>query len=245
MFLFLRLLLAHFLGDFPLQFNIIFKMKLSGFRGIIPHALILFACYILLSWPFLNQPLVLAFILFLAVCHLIQDSFKLNLDPKYSFWSYTGDQLLHAATIALIFLIPVQHPRLAAGYEPNLLEKLYANNVLVMYLIAIIAVTYNGYFMIRCFKDTFLRKSGRYNAFEKWFGMAERALILSFFLSRGSMTILLPLSLLIRPVVFAALAKRLRLHREFISLPDMVLSWVIALSAGSVLFLFQTGYTVY
>ena len=245
MFIFLRLLLAHFLGDFPLQFNVIFKMKLSGFKGIIPHALILFVCYTLLSWPFLNQPLVWGFITFLALSHLAQDSFKLNLDPRYSFWSYVGDQLLHTATIALVFLVPVQHPRITAAHQPNFLEKLYANNVLVIYLIALIIVTYNGYFMIRCFKDTFLRKAGRYNSFEKWFGMAERALILSFFLSRGSMTMLLPLSLLIRPVVFAALAKRLRLHREFISLPDMLLSWVIAFSGGLVLFLFQTGYTVY
>ena len=33
MFLFIRLLLAHFLGDFPFQFDKIYKLKLTGFKG--------------------------------------------------------------------------------------------------------------------------------------------------------------------------------------------------------------------
>ncbi|MCX5702916.1 MAG: DUF3307 domain-containing protein [Candidatus Omnitrophica bacterium] len=53
MFLFLRLVLGHFIGDFILQTNKIYELKHRSLRGGLPHALFITASYIAVSWPYL------------------------------------------------------------------------------------------------------------------------------------------------------------------------------------------------
>jgi hypothetical protein len=244
MFLFLRLLLAHFIGDFPLQFDSIFKMKQKGWTGCIPHVLIIVACCIALSWPYLGNPLMWAFIAFIGVTHLIQDSMKLKYStPKHSFWTYLMDQGFHVAAMAFIFLTDLKN--LQPPNETNFFIRLYCNDMLVVYLIALIFATYNGFFLIRTFKLSFLNKADRSNSFEKWYGMAERALIVSFFLITGPLFCLLPVILLLRPLIFLLLIRQLRLHKDFISLRDVTLSWTIAILGGLGLSLFQACYFIY
>ncbi|MFA5117495.1 MAG: DUF3307 domain-containing protein [Candidatus Omnitrophota bacterium] len=231
MFIFFRLLLAHFLGDFPFQFNIIFKLKTSGLKGIVPHALIIFFCSLALSWPYLHLPQLWFFLLFLAAAHLLQDSIKLRYGAaKHCFWAYILDQISHVGIISLVFLTDLkQLTPPAAGH--NLIIRLYSNDQLVIYLIALIFATYNGYFLIRCFKDNFLERAS-YNAFEKWFGIAERAIIVSFFFIRSSFCFLLPVSLLLRPAIFALCNKKLKIHKDFMTLRELILSWIIAVVSG-------------
>jgi hypothetical protein len=235
MFLFLRLLLGHFLGDFPFQFNSIFKLKLKGFFGIIPHVLIILACCIALSWPYLTEPSLWLFILFIGITHLIQDWVKIKYGSiKCSFWPYVADQIFHAATIAVVLLTPLKN--LPAPGGDNFLVRLYNNDQLVKYLIAVIAATYNGYFMIRCFKDSFIGRANC-NAFEKWYGIAERAMIVSCFALGGFWFLLLPVILFLRPPVFSLAAKRFLLHADFKALQDTLLSWTLALGAALLLYL--------
>lgn len=237
MFIFIRLLLAHFLGDFPFQFNIIFKLKSKGFKGIIPHALIIFLCSIVLSWPYLYLPQVWFFLFFLAVAHLVQDSIKLRYGTvKHCFWPYILDQLSHVGIISLVFLTELKKLPPPAKQE-NLIINLYSNNLLIIYLTALIIATYNGYFLIRCFKDTFIERAS-YNSFEKWFGIAERTVIISFFFMQNNFFFLLPLSILLRPVIFTLFSKKLMIHKDFLSLHEILLSWIAAIVPGFILYLF-------
>jgi len=237
MFIFLRLLLAHFIGDFPLQFSSIYKLKHKGLWGIVPHALIVTVCGILFSWPYLHIPLMWYFIIFIGVTHLIQDSIKLNFgNPKSSFWTYSLDQLSHVGLIALVFLTDLKN--LAPPTESaNLLIRLYSNDKLVVYVIALILATYNGFYLIKNFKMTFLDKADRENSFEKLYGMGERAVIVSAFLGGGPFYFLLPIIALIRPIFFFVGLKVFRLHKEFISLTEIILTWTIGILAGLLLHL--------
>jgi hypothetical protein len=244
MFMFIRLLLAHFLGDFPFQFDAIYKMKSNGLQGIVPHALIIGVCGIALSWPYLYIPMVWFFLIFMTATHLVQDKIKLNFSSaKYSFWSYLLDQMSHVGLIAVVFLTHIKD--LKPPVQSNLFIRLYANNGLLLYIIALIAATYNGHFLIRCFKDTFLVKTAQCYVYEKWFGMCERALIVTFFCIRMPLWAILPLSLVLRPLTFVFMKKSLKLHPCFMSVPDMILSWSIGLLSGSTLYLLQTRYPVY
>ncbi|MDD5775739.1 MAG: DUF3307 domain-containing protein [Candidatus Omnitrophica bacterium] len=244
MFLFIRLLLAHFIGDFPLQFNFIFKLKLKGLRGVIPHALIIFFCGIAMSWPYLHMPLIWGFLAFIAVTHLIQDSLKINYGkPKHGFWAYVIDQITHASLISLIFFTGLKD--LPAPEPSNWFVRLYSHDGLAIYLIILIAATYNGHFLIRCFKDSFVKNANPCDAYEKWFGMFERLAIVSLFLTRLPLWAVILLSLALRPLTYVSLKERLSLHRCFVAVPDMVLSWIIGLAGGMTLYLLQSRYPVY
>ena len=183
MFIFLRLILAHFRGDFPLQFNLIFKLKHEGILGVFLYSFILFASCALLSWPYLYIPTIWIFLLFIFITHLIQDTLKIKYSPpSCSFWPYVFDQLFHVGIISLIFFTPLANLK-EPVLKTNFFTQLYLNDFFVLYCIVLIIATYNGYYLIRCFHDSFLDRA-RYNSTEKWYGMLERATIVSIFVSK-------------------------------------------------------------
>jgi hypothetical protein len=245
MFLFIRIILAHLLGDFPFQFNSVYKMKLTGLRGIIPHALIIGGCAVAMSWPYLNLPTVWLFIIFMTATHLIQDAIKLNFNsPKNSFWTYILDQLSHVGLISILFFTDLKNLKPPAD-QSNFYVWMYSRNEFMVYLIALIAATYNGHFLIRCFKDTFIKNANPCDLYEKWFGMFERTLIVTLFFIRMPLWAIIPASLALRPLTYILLKKQLTLHKCFVAATDMVLSWIVAFSCGSILYLLQTRYPVY
>jgi hypothetical protein len=237
MFLFLRLLLAHFIGDFPLQLNRVYELKHSGFKGGIPHAFIISLCLLFFSWPYLHIPGVWGFALLVATLHLFQDSAKIIFgNIKYSFWLYILDQLFHVATIALLFLTPLRN--LAPPTQPQgILISLYNNNSVIIYLCALIIATYNGMYLSWSFKSTFCPHAGITTKIEKWYGMLERAVIVTlFFLGSRFLLLLVPLAAL-RWLVFLFDKKSRFVGRCFVSRREFLLSWTIAGLTGVALFL--------
>jgi len=235
MFFFLRLLLGHFIGDFPLQTNKIYGLKHRGLWGGIPHALLIVASFLALSWPYLHLPKVWIFIILLGLIHLLQDSVKVSYTgfTKYSFWFYLLDQCFHIVLIAMLFFTDLKN--LAPPIARNGFVSIYNNNIFIAYLIALIAATYNGFFLIRIFKLTFMRHSGaQYTDFEKWYGMLERALIVTFCIIPGAYLLLAPL-LLMRLALFSLNKKMKFAHRSFIKPKEILLSWIIGLTIGLLL----------
>lgn len=237
MFIFIRLLLAHFIGDFPLQFNKIYELKHKGLKRGIPHAILVVICLVILSWPYLKIPGLWGFIFFVGVMHLLQDSIKITYGKiKYSFWSYLLDQFFHIATIVIVFftnLKNVQPPKETGGF----IASFYNNDAVFIYLIAIIVATYNGFYLMRNFKNTFFGNAGTYNFLEKWYGMFERAEIVSIFFLGGYFFFLIPIVLFVRPLIFSLGRNRFNISRQFISASEMVLSWTIAIVTGIGLYL--------
>lgn len=243
MFLFLRLLLAHFIGDFPFQFNFIYRLKLKGLFGIIPHAAIIFGWYVILCWPFLHLPKLWVFLLALGCVHLLQDNVKLKFGThQCTFWPYVIDQLFHVATIAMLFLTDLRH-LVPPENSNNALMHLYRDDKLLIYIIALIIATYNGYFLIRCFKDSYLQRA-HYNEFEKWFGKIERAGIVTAFYLSGPWLLALSAVFLMRPFAYRVFRRRFALPRSFASASDTALSWIAALLAVGILYLLQSCYAV-
>ncbi len=239
MFLFLRLLLAHFIGDFPLQFNKIYNLKHKGLIGILPHALIIMGCLIIFSWPYLNLPGLWGFIFFVTIIHLFQDSIKTGYKgTKYSFWFYLVDQLSHVALIAMVLFTDLKNLRPPQNPD-GFIVTLYNNNLLVIYLIAIIIAAYNGYFMIRNLKNTFLGKACSCSASEKWYGMLERAALVSIFLLDRYLFLFISGVLLLRPLFFIFGRKRLALNQEFIGGSEAILSWIVAIATGLFLWIIK------
>ncbi len=245
MFIFLRLLLAHFIGDYPLQINRVYMLKFRGLAGVIPHTLIVTSCFIAFSWPYLNQPLLWGFILFLGITHLIQDWLKVKIGvikPGNYFWFYLLDQILHIGAISLVFKTNLSNlpPPEANG---NILIALYNNDTLILYLIALIVATYNGLYMITNFKKTFLNTNGMYQPFDKWFGIIERAIITSLFFAGPKFLFFLPLALLLRPLACHTICKKIQPEERFKDTAEVLYSWAIAIITGAVFyFILHTPY---
>ena len=143
MFLFLRLILAHFLADFPLQPDLIYKVKLRSFWGQALHAAIFTICSIVLCWPFLRIKSLWILIVFLGTTHLLIDCLKIRYfdTKKYKVGTFLADQALHAATISVIFLTNLKELSFSPQI-PSLVGRLYANDILIVFLIICLIVAF-------------------------------------------------------------------------------------------------------
>jgi len=241
MFIFIRLLLAHFIGDYVLQFNRIYARKFKGLKGIVPHAALIAICFIVFSWPYLKLPGLWIFILFIFITHLIQDWIKANyIKIKGNFWIYVLDQILHIAAIMVVFLTKLsnlQPPEVSSGF----MGLFYNNDLAIIYSIAIIVATYNGHYLISNFKKTFLpsRSLWDYSPFEKWYGIIERAGIVSIFFLGRFYFFLLPFIIFLRPFVFSLVKKSFNADSKFKSPAEITLSATTAVLTGIFLYVIK------
>ncbi len=96
---FLALLLAHLLGDFPLQTNHIFRLKVKGIFGLLLHV----AIHLLMAGLLIRQPIQhLDLLLTLGATHFIVDWIKVRFPGNPQWPGFVVDQLAHLATIAAL-----------------------------------------------------------------------------------------------------------------------------------------------
>lgn len=111
------LLLAHLLGDFPLQSGYVFRLKMSGNRGLAVHVLI----HVVVTAVLIERPFsALLLLLILGGSHFLVDWSKIHLQ-KTSCCETPGfivDQLLH---IGVIILLSNLFPDVASRLHPALL----------------------------------------------------------------------------------------------------------------------------
>lgn len=240
MFIFLRLYLAHLIGDFPLQFNKIYKLKHSGLKGTTPHVLIIMICMLAISWPYLNLPLLWIFIFFVGITHLFQDWLKVTFVNNYikahdNFWFYVLDQIIHFVILSLIFLTSLKNVEPPAS-QSFFFTYIYNNDRLILYFIALILATYNGRYMTLTFHKTFLKKQYVCIPFETWYCIFERALIVTLFFFRGFLFLLVPVVLLARPLLVKWGVKKETISPQFLSCADRMVSTAIAVAVGILLY---------
>lgn len=115
MSLFLTLLLAHLLADFPLQTNTVFRLKMQGHKGLLLHVGIhLLVTAVLIEQAWRQWPA----LLLLGGIHYLIDWAKIR---YFSYGrllpGFVGDQLAHLATLLLIVaLFPQMVPLFPASF---------------------------------------------------------------------------------------------------------------------------------
>lgn len=115
--IFQRLLFGHLLADFTFQTNFLADWKRRSFSGLLIHILIHPACYIALTWPFLNDVWTTRFgvplngwscVAIAAFLHFVEDWFRIKLInrgwPDNTLF-YIWDQAVHV--LVLYILAPV------------------------------------------------------------------------------------------------------------------------------------------
>jgi hypothetical protein len=128
MIIFWRLLLAHLLADFTLQFNVINALKRKNVWGMLLHCATHFAVSVLFVWSYLPQPWVRllglpvngwwAIFIMIAV-HFVIDEARIytmkELGYRDGTVSFLADQLLHFYVLFMIspVVLPAANPLLA------------------------------------------------------------------------------------------------------------------------------------
>lgn len=182
MFLFLRCLLAHFIGDFPFQTNEIYRLKTLSIWGQFLHGQIVAATMLVVGWPYLGDIRFWAFAGFIAITHGTQDELKVAKLNKImgQFWPFLIDQAIHVLLIAVLFLIPfgpppppIQHPLLSW----------YWNDHIIIAGIGLLASSFMGIYLLEAFRLSHFSQKERFTSgglrdrFGVNYGMVERGLI--------------------------------------------------------------------
>ena len=108
-----NLLLAHILGDFPLQTDWI-ALRKGNFWVLLLHVSIHFVLMVVLVGP--SRGLIWPFLLLLSLVHMVQDRLKIFLTAKWPnrmLHLFYVDQLLHiAAILGLVFVFQTIYPKM-------------------------------------------------------------------------------------------------------------------------------------
>ena len=100
-------MLAHVIGDFPLQTDAIFRLKTKHPWGVLPHVFICTVMNIIVLIPYLSSRYAWIAIIFLGVVHTVLDRTKISVAEKIAkdnFAQFLIDQLLHVLSIWLTAL---------------------------------------------------------------------------------------------------------------------------------------------
>ncbi|MCP4652997.1 MAG: DUF3307 domain-containing protein [Candidatus Omnitrophica bacterium] len=201
MFLFLRLLLAHFIGDTILQPDEVYRIKKSGFSGTVIHVCIIFATLFLFSFPFIKHPGMWFVLVFAGLTHLIQDEMKIRkfLNQKLNFVIFVLDQCLHVACLLPVFLFKFADE---APLLEGMIAQIYANDSLIIFSTGMIVSVFLGAYLWEAFKISYFKNPVLFKSYRIKYGMFERLIFSVSVLF--SAWIFLPV-----PFVFRVINKRL------------------------------------
>jgi len=144
MFLFYRLLLAHIIADFPLQTKQIFKVKMNTEWGVILHTIIVLIFSIFFTFPYLENPKVMAMLLIIFLSHTVIDKIKLKHSKKtntHNLKIFLTDQVLHLSIITILTFKFTERVLLTSPFDNVFLSyliDLYNNDILIISIIGYI-----------------------------------------------------------------------------------------------------------
>lgn len=228
------------MGDFILQFDKIHALKFKNASGLFLHVLIIFDCLALFCWPYLGRSDVWLFLIFVCITHYAQDwaKIKFTSQSKHGLFFFILDQVLHIAFISMIFLTDLRYMKAPWNESSTFLSSLYSNNVIALYVIGLIAVSYVVHFMILLVKEDYLKMKGMISVFEKRYGFLERIIIFSAVLLGRLWLIAVPVILALRPLLYKTAKGKLNVSSRFASWQEIVLSGAGGILTGLIFCMF-------
>ncbi len=199
MFVFLKLVLAHMIADFILQFEELYQLKLKSWTGHLAHAFFHGLVSFILLAPYLPDPVIIIFIIWVTAIHYSQDQIKYSIQAKHPqqiFWCFTIDQIGHILFLACIFFIP--GAQIEKGFPGHTaLDFIYRDQALTLTLILFISIGFKASYLLHAFRKTFIqntRPDHFITSFEMTWGIAERSLITFCYLYPSPLTLALSLT---------------------------------------------------
>lgn len=184
MIIFWRLLLAHLLSDFTLQFDFVNRLKRTSAWGMLLHCLTHLAVSVALTWPWLGDTWVrlggvsvngwLALTVMFAVHYAVDELrvYSMRTWYKDNTISFLVDQVIHVYVLFLISPVSFQPAGGLVGERWTAIASLL---VLVTHFMTVLVYFFE--------KDVFGKPFPHFD--EKYFLMFERAVLWAFFFVGG------------------------------------------------------------
>ncbi|MCX5777218.1 MAG: DUF3307 domain-containing protein [Candidatus Firestonebacteria bacterium] len=186
MFIFIRLLAAHFLADFMLQTDSVFKIKVKYKWGVLLHGAIVALITALFLLPYFSSPVVIGLYILGSLVHIFQDRAKIayNLQiENNNLWTFLLDQIGHIAVLAIISYGAVNLQRLPYP-GPEFFEELYSDDRVMLFISWLVVITYSTAIMQEYLKKIITGKNKEKIVWpaplQKHVEMAQRALLAVF-----------------------------------------------------------------
>ena len=200
MYIFYRLLLAHLLAEFPLQFDLIYRLKVSKKTGIWLHSFIFFAVAVLLLIPWWGVGRFWLFLDFLLLTHYVLDRLKIVLYRRYqvdNLGIFLLDQVAHIGFIYLVFFIELDEKlRYKLPTALNMFTVVYQDNQIILILIGYLFATFGVSFFVYYLEKLFFvsrTEKGFLTTAEKYYTIFGGLLITTFAWMKGYYFLLIPL----------------------------------------------------
>ena len=232
--IFWQLLLAHLIGDFPLQFNEIFRLKVKSKWGVLLHCAIVVMISALFLVPYVLTMQMWCGIIILICSHFIIDwtrvilSKKANLD---NLWMFLLDQGLHILIVWLVSQIISYPPFIIPLILPESIRDVLENKQIILTMCGFIAAGYFGAILIHYLKKMFINGYTSQSLSTKRYGIVERLLIMVLILMPGLFFLFIP------TILFARMSIS-RVKEEEYSLFDSIVSMAFAVIFGLILKVF-------
>jgi len=244
MFLFLHMVLAHFIADYPLQTDRIYCYKLKHLKGQLLHAGIHFIVFFLFLLPYLGHSSVWIYLLIVTFSHLLIDILKVSLIDKTKLnqlATYTLDQVFHIGVAATVFFFPFV--REIPQASPSPLFSWYWDETVIAFLIGLIFASYFTTYFLACWQD--MNKELEHDdgyilkPFQKYYGMVERGLLMSLVvLVNGWGILFIPVLVALRFPVYKWLKQIGKKLNGFLSLKELLVGSVFSVVAGLIIRIF-------
>lgn len=171
----LKLILAHFIADYPLQPGILVAWKKRSVWGILVHTLIHLLTMVILLWPYFYLDSVGWALSFIFIVHNMADFVKIRIDrihKKGRLARYLLDQAVHFASVFIAWFLWLRgaEPRLSGAMEPY-----YSDLSWILFLMALVLSTY--VYDVTRWTCRNAKKPGPY--LRDWNGMARNAAVVT------------------------------------------------------------------
>lgn len=199
MYVLYRLLLAHFIADYPLQWSRFLRWKVASEWGKVTHSAIHVLVSIFFLLPYTGNLSFWFFMAILFATHLFQDWLKIlavHGEISDDVFTFLLDQLGHFCILALVLFFSFSHEVRTLP----LLGEFYNNTVYIIALMGVIAATYAGSVLLYYLRRTFVDERSPFE--QGWDGMAERLAIFLLIFAAGPYLWLIPIVVICRAIFY-------------------------------------------
>jgi len=175
--IFLLLLLAFLIADYPFQTNWVFNVRVKYKWGKWVHVFIHTITTTIFLTPYLNHYQSWLVILIITATHYIIDHMK-----KPNIWLFFLDQMMH---LGVIIVCALAMRGLLPMTLPDILNKFFLNNYILMFLIGFFTATFAGTIFIYFTKLTWRSdyKNRPILTYEKVSGTLDRGIVYISFMA--------------------------------------------------------------
>lgn len=239
-----RLLLAHYIADFPLQTNQVYVLKTKGLKGGIIHSSIVALTSAIFLLPVL--PKIWPYIILLGFIHWIEDEIRVIIGRKYNLdnlWLFILDQILHifvswwvlALSKPWQYFTPPNYIVKYSGSLPDLWNYYYYNDQTIIQIMLFVIVTYAGAILFMYLEAYWMPQNLCYQIGEprQMLALAERGIL--FLLLIGQQSVVASAWIGARLLSWIFYRKKMHLYQRRQILAVTVFNWLLVIASYGVM----------